>query len=144
MPYSPACRGVISLGGNQMKLTIAAALCAALTIGACATHPNNISAQYVSPMTYANYTCDQLREENLRVTHRVTELTASQRRRANNDTAAFAVGMVLFWPALFFMANGDQKEELGRLKGEYDAIQLTGTQKQCALANPVQATAARS
>ena len=84
-------------------------------------------------MVYANYTCEQLREENARVTSRVVEMTASQRRRANADTAAFAVGMVLFWPALFFMANGDQKEELGRLKGEFDAIQSTGTQNSCGL-----------
>lgn len=115
-----------------MKKT-AMALCATTLLGACASHPNDIAAQYVSPMTYANYTCDQLREENARVTSRVVEMTAAQRRRANSDTAAFAVGMVLFAPALLFMMNGDQKDELGRLKGEFDAIQSAGTQKQCGL-----------
>lgn len=125
-----------------MKIPLAAALCAALAVSACATHPNSIQAAYVSPMTYAAYTCDQLREENARVTSRVNEVTATQRRRANNDTAAMAVGMVLFWPALFFMANGDQREELSRLKGEYDAIQQTGTQKQCGISPPATQTAA--
>lgn len=123
-----------------MKKIAAVALCATLGLGACATHPNDIRAQYVSPMTYSSYSCDQLREENARVVSRVTQLTASQRRRANNDTAAFAVGMVLFAPALFFMMNGDDADELGRLKGEYDAIQQSGTQKSCGLPDPNAAT----
>jgi hypothetical protein len=123
-----------------MKKIAAVVLCAALAVGACATHPNNIKAQYVSPMTYSNYSCDQLREENSRVVSRVTQLTASQRRRANNDTAALAAGMILFAPALLFMMNGDDADELGRLKGEYDAIQQSGTQKSCGLPDPNAAT----
>lgn len=120
-----------------MKKTTAAALSVVLLgAGACATHPNNIKAQYVSPMVYASYTCDQLREENARVTSRVMQLTASQRRRANTDTAAFAAGMILFAPALLFMMNGDDTDELGRLKGEFDAVQQAGTQKNCGLPNP--------
>ena len=115
-----------------MKSIIVAALCAGLIVSACATHPNNIQAAYVSPITYSAYTCDQLREELGRVGSRVDQVTGQQRSRANNDAWAFGVGMVLFWPALFFMANGDQKEELSRLKGEHDAIQLSATQKQCA------------
>lgn len=127
-----------------MKTVTAAALCAGLMLGACATHPNNIQAAYVSPMTYTAYNCDQLREELMRVGSRVDQVTGQQRSRATNDAWAFGVGMVLFWPALFFMANGDQKEELSRLKGEYDAIQIAATQKQCAAPAPVAATAAAS
>ncbi len=100
-------------------------------MSACATHPNNISASYVSPMHYANFSCPQLGEENRRVAAKVAEITANQRSRANNDTAAMAVGLVVFWPALFLLANGDQKEELSRLKGEYDAIQQAAIQKEC-------------
>lgn len=127
-----------------MKPIAVAALCAGLIVSACATHPNDIQASYVSPMTYSAYTCDQIREENLRVTARVNEVTGAQRSRANRDTAAMTVGLVLFWPALFFMANGDQKDELSRLKGEYDALQLAGTQKQCAAPQQVASTAAAS
>ena len=114
-----------------MKNITVVALGVALTLSACATHPNNISASYVSPMNYANYTCPQLGEENRRVAAKVDELTANQRTRANNDTAAMTVGLLIFWPALFLLANGDQKEELSRLKGEYDAIQQAGIQKEC-------------
>ena len=122
-----------------MKKMIAAGLCLALTT-ACATHPNNIQAAYVSPMAFSTYSCDQLREENTRLMARVDEVTGQQRKRANTDAWAFGVGMVLFWPALFFMANGDQKEELSRLKGEHDALQTVAAQKQCG--SPQQVAAA--
>lgn len=128
-----------------MKSITVAALCAGLIVSACATHPNNVQATYVSPMTYSAYNCDQLREELMRVGSRVDQVTGQQRSRANNDAWAFGVGMVLFWPALFFMANGDQKDELARLKGEYDAIQMNATQKQCSAPAPTAtATAAAS
>lgn len=123
-----------------MKKLVALALCAGF-VSACATHPNNIQAAYVSPMTYSTYSCDQLRDENERLARRVSEVTGQQAKRANNDALAFGVGMVLFWPALFFMANGDQKEELSRLKGEYDAIQTIAVQKQCTAPQQVASTA---
>jgi len=78
----------------------------------------------------------------MRLVSKVDEVTGNQRRRANNDAAAFAVGMILFWPALFFMANGDQREELARLKGEHDALQQSAVQKNCIVAQPAQQAAA--
>lgn len=101
-------------------------------VSACATAPGNISAQYVSPLQYQNYSCEQLGLESQRIGARVGEVTGQQQAKANNDTAAMAVGMVLFWPALFFMANGgDKSQELGRLKGESDAIHEAAIQKNC-------------
>ncbi|WP_200241917.1 hypothetical protein [Lamprobacter modestohalophilus] len=45
------------------------------------------------------------------------------------------VGLVLFWPALFFLAGGDKKDELARLKGEYDALEQAAIQKDCMIAS---------
>jgi hypothetical protein len=44
-----------------------------------------------------------------------------------------AVGMILFWPALFFLEGGDgpQAAEYGRLKGERDALERVAIQKKC-------------
>ena len=42
------------------------------------------------------------------------------------------VGAILFWPALFALGGTKPQEaELGRLKGEYDALQSVNTQKKC-------------
>ena len=106
--------------------------CAALSLTACATSPDKISASYVSPLQYQSYDCGQIRGELVRISQRVDEVTGQQRKQASNDALAMGVGLVLFWPALFFLAGGnDKKEELGRLKGEYDALQAAAVQKQC-------------
>jgi len=51
------------------------------------------------------------------------------------------VGLVLFWPALFFLAGEDKKEELARLKGDYEALQQAAIRQDCQLA-PAQRDAA--
>lgn len=115
-----------------MKLTIAVALSAALALSACATAPDKIAAQYVSPVQYNSYDCGQIRNELMRISTRVSEVTGHQRRQASNDAWAMGVGLVVFWPALLFLAGGnDKKEELGRLKGEYDALQIVANEKRC-------------
>ena len=115
-----------------MKIKAIVATCAALSLAACATSPDKISASYVSPLQYQSYDCGQIRTELVRIGQRVDEVTGQQRREATSDAWAMGVGLVLFWPALFFLAGGnDKKEELGRLKGEYDALQSAAVQKQC-------------
>jgi hypothetical protein len=44
-----------------------------------------------------------------------------------------AVGLVLFWPALFFLEGGDGPEaaEYACLKGEVDALEQVAIQKKC-------------
>lgn len=41
------------------------------------------------------------------------------------------VGLVIFWPALFFLAGGDKKDELSRMIGEYDALDGIAIEKNC-------------
>lgn len=105
---------------------------AALALTACASSPDSISAQYVSPLQYQNYSCEQLGAESQRIGTRVAEVTGQQQAKSTSDAVATGVGVVLFWPALFFLGSGsDKKEELSRLKGESDAIQQAAIQKSC-------------
>lgn len=124
-----------------MKTKAIVAACAALSLAACATAPDKISASYVSPLQYQSYDCGQIRMELIRIGQRVDQVTGQQRREATSDAWAMGVGLVLFWPALFFLAGGnDKKEELGRLKGEYDALQSAAVQKQCMNQSPTTGT----
>ena len=97
----------------------------------CATNPDRLGASYVSPVQYNGYDCDQILAERLRVERRVTELTGKQAKASKNDKVAMGVGLVLFWPALFFLAGGDHAEELKRLKGEYEALEVVWIEKKC-------------
>lgn len=58
---------------------------------------------------------------------------------AGKDSAALGVGLVLFWPALFFMIGEDKKEELARLKGEYEALEQVAIQKECNIVKEIEA-----
>ena len=115
-----------------MKKVVAVALCAALSLSACASSPDSIQAQYISPLQYQGYDCGQIRTELGRISARVSQVSGQQQRESNNDALAMGVALVIFWPALFFLALGDdKKEELGRLKGEYDALQVVSNEKRC-------------
>lgn len=113
------------------------ALVAASQVAACAKGPDSIEARYVSPNQYQNWSCDQLSEEKIRLTREVDRVGGLQRENANTDTAMMAVGLIIFWPALIALAaTKDRKEELGRLKGEYDAVDSSLKGKACVLPPP--------
>lgn len=116
----------------MMKLGLLA-ICAVM-LSACATSSNKIAAQYVSPMQYKDYECDQLASEMSRVSRRVSELQGSLDKEAKEDKVVMGVGLVLFWPALFFL-DGDSPEgaEYARLKGEFEAMQQSATEKRCSI-----------
>lgn len=49
------------------------------------------------------------------------------------------VGLILFWPALFFLANKDQRVELATLKGQYEALEEAAVRKNCNVAKEIEA-----
>jgi hypothetical protein len=106
---------------------------AVVAMSACASNPDNISSTYVSPIQYSDYSCKQISLEMANVTRRVSELHGSLDKEASADNAQMAVGLVLFWPALFFLEGGDgpQAAEYARLKGEREALETVAVQKNC-------------
>lgn len=110
------------------------ALVLTLFMSACANHTHEIPATYVSPMEYQDYTCKQIGAELGRVSRRVQEVAHEVNKNADGDSAAMAAGLILFWPALFFI-DGDspQAQEYGRLKGQYDALEQVSVKKNCGI-----------
>jgi len=100
-------------------------------LSGCAPSAQSVEGQYVSPMLYSNYDCNQLEQETRRLGSKVSEITKQQESAAATDAVAMGVGLVLFWPALFFMIGGDKSDELGRLKGEYEALEIAAIDRQC-------------
>ena len=68
------------------------------------------------------------------LSHRVAELGGQVDKTASNDSVQMGVGLVLFWPALFFL-DGDtpQAAEYARLRGEFDALEKAAIQKNCTI-----------
>ena len=107
---------------------------AALVLSACATSPKDISPTYVSPVLYQSLSCNQLAAEPARVSQRAAEITGQQSQQQGRDAAAVAVGIVLFWPALFFI-GGDKANaaEIANLKGQMQAIEQANIAKNCGI-----------
>ena len=100
-------------------------------LSGCATSPGRISAIYVSPLQYSSLSCEQIQQEMVRVSAKVREIAGIQQRKANKDAFALTIGLIIFWPALFFMMGGDKKQELARLKGEYEALEQAAIRNNC-------------
>jgi|TARA_B100001093_G_C26666709_1_gene944353 hypothetical protein len=103
-----------------------------LLIG-CATAPDKLSTQYIPASTYSNLDCDQIAGSLRQKNGRLQNLYASLDKEASNDGIQMGVGMLLFWPALFFLEGGDSPEaaEYSRLKGEVDALNEASVLKKC-------------
>lgn len=105
------------------------------TLIGCASSPDKMQTTYISPIQYQSYDCDQISVELDRVSRRTNELYGTLKKEAGKDTAQMAIGLLLFWPTLFFLEGGDgpQAAEYSRLKGEYEALQTIATQKKCGI-----------
>ena len=104
----------------------------ALALAGCATQPEQIKGTYVSPSTYSNHTCAEINAERQDIAAKVEEVAGEQKKKASGDAVAMGVGLVIFWPALFLLAAGeDKKAELAALKGNYDAMTQAGIKKKC-------------
>ena len=118
-----------------MSKFLTLAIAGSLALSACASSPDKMTAMSVSTLSYESYDCDQIAAESQRVERRVSELYGQLKKTADNDSAQMAVGLILFWPTLFFLEGGDGPEaaEYRRLKGEYEALQKVSVQKKCGL-----------
>ena len=101
----------------------------------CATSSDKISSSYVSPLMYQSLTCEQIKPELLRVNNQLVMVSGVQDQTATKDAVMMGVGLVIFWPALFFLAQGDDKQaELANLKGQYEALESAAIQNKCDIA----------
>ena len=107
-------------------------------LAACASRPEDIKASYVSPLQYQDFSCRQIGKEVARVGRKLSEVSGAQDDTASDDGVAMGVGLVLFWPALFFIDSDDQKEEVARLKGEFNALEQIAIEKDCDVASDIQ------
>ena len=99
----------------------------------CATQPNEIATVHVSHLQYDSYDCDQIAMEMRNVGRRINELYYELEDEADSDEGSMALGLIIFWPALFFLEGGDDERsgEYARLKGERIALEDSAVMKKC-------------
>ena len=135
MKAAPIHRGVAL---KRLAASVTASSVLLVSVAGCATASKDVPVQSVSPLTYSTFDCDQLRTEGSRLQARAGELGGRLDEAAANDKAITGVGVVLFWPALFFLGGTKQQEaEFGRVRGELAAIEQAATAKRCGMAPQV-------
>lgn len=109
-----------------------------LLVSGCASSTDEIQTAYVSPLQYDGYSCEQIATEMQHVSNRVTQVGGQVDDNAQGDDITMGVGLVLFWPALFFIdGDGPEAQEYARLKGEYEALHTMNVRKSCGLNSTV-------
>ncbi len=104
------------------------------TCAGCASSSNDIQPQYVSHLQYEHLGCKQIAAEAERVSRRVSEVSGAQDSKATQDAWMTGAAIVVFWPAAFFLkGDGQTAAELGRLKGEFQALERVAIEKRCGL-----------
>ncbi len=115
---------------TMKKITIYATMSAFILSG-CASSPEDIEAQYVSPVSFQSYNCQQIFHELAEIKSREAYLYDEQEDHATGDAVAVGIGLTLFWPALFFLMDGDKESQISRIKGEYQALEKVSRDKGC-------------
>ncbi|SNT69172.1 hypothetical protein [Psychrobacter sp. LV10R520-6] len=115
--------------------TILITLATIFILGGCASKSINIPTTYVSPNQYASFSCPTLENEMRDISQRVATITGQVDKKASADSWQMGVGLVLFWPALFFLEGGDGalQSDYALLKGKYEAVSAQYNRKDCAV-----------
>jgi hypothetical protein len=106
----------------------------AAVLAGCASASSDITAAYVSPVMYQQYTCPQLAMEAQGISQRAASLSGAQDQKRTNDTIATTAAVIIFWPAAFFVGGDKQTAaELAQMKGQMVAIEQASVMKKCGI-----------
>lgn len=103
-----------------------------LLVAGCSTASKDIEPVAVPSGKFAGYDCEQIANEQARIQRRVVNLGGRLDQAAATDQGIGVVGVVVFWPALFFLGGTkEQEDEYARLKGDYNALHAVAMEKTC-------------
>lgn len=99
----------------------------------CATRSTDVRPVGADPAEFRGWRCERIHDERDRVQQRAVELSWIVDERAGQHVVALGIGLTVFWPALLAMRpDGEESEELGRLKGRYEALSVAAQRAGCA------------
>lgn len=115
---------------NWRSIAGAAILCAASLPG-CATAPDEMIPDNVSPAVYENFDCNQLAVEIVYLGDRVRDLYELLAVRRKRDE--WQAGFSWFYGITAFFLDGDgpEAQEYRRLSGQFEAARVQALNKRC-------------
>jgi len=93
-------------------------------VAGCSKSSKENTPTYVSLEQYSEYDCEYIAKELMRVNDQANSLAGQLDEDAETDSAVTGVGLVLFWPALFFLGGTKEQEATyATLRGEHNALE---------------------
>lgn len=118
---------------SYVGLTTTAVL---LTACAIASHPDRLPANYISPQTYENYSCDDLAQRLVMQGYRIEELYNRLAKRHNRDQWQLAFSWFYGVSAAFIDGDGEEAELFRRIQGDFEALRVQAVRKDCGFEAP--------
>ena len=100
----------------------------------CSSAPkvSEVKQVYVPASNYENFTCEKLIAEAEAVRRSVPGLEEAVEKHRSQQSTVEVVTWILFWPAAFALDKGEKNStELGKAKGELEAIGIAMKSKKC-------------
>lgn len=108
-------------------------LCTSLLLATgCATRSADVRPVAADASMFETWSCEAIDDERDRVQQRAADVAYAVDARVGNNVIALSVAVTVFWPALIAMRpDGPEAEELGRLRGRFDALQAAAERRGC-------------
>lgn len=120
------------------SLPLSALLLAAAALAGCASRSVNVEPLPADPAAFASWSCDRIDDEIDAVQQRAADVAYAVDERVGNNILALGVGVTIFWPAMLAMRpDGPESEDLGRLKGRFEALKTASMSRPCPPASPL-------
>lgn len=103
-----------------------------LAVAGCATRAVDVAPLPADPAEFAAWDCARIDDEADAVQQRAADVAYAVDEIVGNNILALGVGLSVFWPALVAMRpNGHEAEQLGRLRGRYEALRSAAAARGC-------------
>ena len=113
--------------GEVMKINTFGVTAFAVFAAGCAPTPESIAPAYVSELPYRSYTCDQLGEEQARLTQALSTASVAQSSARTNDT----VGIILIGLPVGSMSGQSIAPQIALYKGQLEAVHRASIRNSC-------------
>ena len=95
-----------------------------------------VEPTYVSPDKYSKYSCSQINDEIEKINQLALPLAQQLKNADINERSMVSIGPIFaLGAAMSSAASEDEKEELSKLNGEYNALKTVAKQKKCNFAS---------
>ena len=95
-----------------------------------------VEPTYVPPVKYEKYTCKRISEEIEKINQRALPLAKKLKDADINERSMVSIGPIFaLGAAISSSASEDEKVELSKLNGEYNALKTVAKQKKCKFAS---------